>query len=125
MQHVNFDDDNLATRLDRMSDAERDQLAFGVVGLDDAGVVRFYSQTERSQSGRPARLSTLGLDFFRHVAPCMANEAFKGRIDQARATGDLDLEFGHVGDFSYRERRLQVRVVSAHDGGLWLCLRRA
>ena len=54
----------------------------------------------------------------------MDNGYFKGKIDAARASGALDIEFTFVGDFSDRSRELTVRVQSAKDGGTWICHKR-
>ena len=74
-------------------------------------------------SGSGDRLR-LGLDFFRDIAPCMDNDRYRGRIDQAVARGTLDLAFTHIGDFEDRERELTVRVQSAANGGYWVFMRR-
>lgn len=54
----------------------------------------------------------------------MDTPGFRGRIERARASGRLDLEFGYVGDFADRERELTVRVQPSSDGGIWIFLRR-
>jgi photoactive yellow protein len=120
---VAFDDTDLAASLERLTPDEVDVLSFGVIGLDPHGVVRLYSQTEARLSGRKSR-PTVGLDFFGDVAPCMNSDYFKGRIEKARQAGTLNISFTFVGDFADRQRELSVRVVSASDGGLWLCHRR-
>ena len=120
---VAFDTPDLARCVETMSADEIDQLSFGVIKLDRNGTVLFYSKAEAQQSGRGA-LATVGLKFFTEVAPCMNNPAFRGRIENAIARGTLDAEFSHIGDFSDRNRELQVRAQSATDGGVWLFHRR-
>ena len=66
----------------------------------------------------------LGLDFFSRIAPCMDNPDFRGRVERARVSGVLDLEFSHVGDFEDRDRELTVRIQSASTGGYWIFMRR-
>jgi photoactive yellow protein len=114
----------LARSIEALTNDEIDMLPFGVIGLDQQGVVRLYSKTEARLSGRKSR-PTEGLLFFTDVAPCMDNEFFKGRIDKAMKAGTLDIAFTHVGDFSDRERELSVRVQSAADGGVWIFHQRA
>lgn len=118
-----FDDDDLSARLDAMSDDERHALPFGVIGLDPAGRVRFYSRTESIQSGYGDR-PILGLDFFGQVAPCLAAHDFQARLRADQDAGQLDIEVGHTGDFADRSRFLRVRAMSAAGGGLWLAHQR-
>lgn len=118
-----FDEPRLARAVEALPSEVIDQLPFGTVRLDQDGQVQFFSEAERRLSGLGAR-PTLGLDFFSKIAPCMDNPDFRGRIEQARQSGRLDLEFTHVGDFEDRDRELTIRVQSAQDGGYWMFLRR-
>ena len=118
-----FDDDMLASGLDRLDADALHALPFGVIRLDADGAVAFYSSTEARQSGR-GDLQTVGLDFYGSVAPCMANDDFRGRIERHREQGSLDIEIGHTGDFSDRHRLLRVRAMSAENGGVWLAIQR-
>lgn len=123
MTELCFEDDDLGPRLDAMGEEARHALPFGVIGLDAAGRVRFYSATEARQSGSAPR-NYVGLHFFESVAPCMDTPELRGRIERARAQGRLDLEVGHTGDFSDPTRFFRIRAVAAADGGLWLALLR-
>lgn len=115
---------DLAAAVEALDVAQIDQLPYGVIGLDPAGIVRIYNRTEAQLSGRKDR-PTVGHAFFADIAPCMDNAYFKGRIDAARAAGTLDIEFTFIGDFADRERELSVRVQSAGDGGVWIFHKRA
>ena len=117
-----FDTQLLAASLETLSAPAIDALPFGVIRLDRDGAVRLYSAGERALSGY--RKPVDGKIFFAEIAPCMDNPYFKGRIDKARAEGRLDIRFSFVGDFSDAERRIDVRVQSAADGGTWICMRR-
>lgn len=118
-----YDDPDLAVKIEALSEAELDALPFGAVRLDDDRRVHVFNRAERELSGWGDR-KRIGRDFFAEIAPCMNNDSFRGRIEQAMKAGALDLEFGHVGDFSDRERELNVRVQSASAGGYWLFIRR-
>lgn len=115
---INFDDDDLATKLDGLDAEALHTLPFGVIRIDDSEHVRFFSRTEARQSGRGER-ATVGLAYFDEVAPCMANDGMKGRLEEERRSGTLDIEIGHVGDFDDPERYLRVRAMSAAAGGIW------
>ncbi|MBX9700800.1 MAG: hypothetical protein K2X74_15290 [Acetobacteraceae bacterium] len=117
------DDADLARRIEALPHEALDRLDYGVIRLDPAGRVAFYSATERRQSGFRGE-GPVGHDFFTQIAPCMNTPEFRGRIERARAAGRLDIEFGHVGDFADRARALVVRVLSAADGGVWILHRR-
>lgn len=120
---INFDDDDLPIRLGELPEDARNELPFGLVGLDADGRVDFYSTVERRQSGWGDR-AILGLDFFGTVAPCMDNEQIRGRIERAHRDGTLDVEIGHTGDHSDRTRVFRVRMMSRPDGGFWLAHQR-
>lgn len=118
-----FDAPELARAVETLSPQEIDALPFGAIRLNEAGLVTFYSEAERKLSGSGDR-TRLGREFFGQIAPCMDNEAFRGRIEEAKRRGTLDLEFTHIGDFDDRDRELTVRIQSAAGGGVWIFLRR-
>ena len=120
---LSFNRPDLARAVEQLTTDVIDGLPFGVVKLDGTGQVLFYSQREGQLSGRGMQ-PIIGMGFFTHIAPCMDNPAFKGRIEADIASGTLDAEFSHVGDFSDRDRELQVRAQSATGGGVWLFLKR-
>lgn len=120
---LQFDSRDLATQVEALGESEVDALPFGAIRLDDKGVVTFFSKAERDLSGYGTR-PTVGKIFFTDIAPCMANENFRGRIEAARARGTLDIVFSWVGDFADREREMRVRIQSASDGGVWIFMQR-
>jgi photoactive yellow protein len=120
---VEFSRPDLAKAVEQLSPGERDQLAFGVIRLDADGVATFFNKTEAQLSGFKSR-PALGLDFFLDVAPCMGTPEFRGRIEQARLNGTIDIEMGWVGDFNDIDREMQVRIQSSSDNGLWIFIHR-
>jgi len=120
---VTFDTPDLAREIEKLDEQSIDALPFGAIRLDRSGAVTFFSKAERELSGYGAR-PTIGKIFFTDIAPCMANEGFRGRLEAARARGTLDLQFSWIGDFADRQRELRVRVQSASDGGVWIFIRR-
>jgi photoactive yellow protein len=123
MTNVHFSDPDIVKSIEALTDEQKHDLPFGVIKLDEAGVVTFFSATEARQSGYKAR-PAIGLDFFLSVAPCMGTPEFKGRVDEARRLGAVDIEMGWVGDFDDLNREMVVRILSASDGGLWIFLNR-
>jgi photoactive yellow protein len=120
---VTFDTVDLARAVELLPVDAINQLPFGVIKLNAAGVVEFYSAREAELSGRGDR-PVIGIEFFAKIAPCMDTPQFRGRIESAVASGKLDAEFSHIGDFSDRDRELAIRAQSASDGGVWLFLMR-
>ena len=120
---VTFETPDLAKQLETIDTQTIDALPFGAIRLDDKGVVTFFSKAEREASGYGDR-PTIGKIFFTDIAPCMAQEGFRGRLEAARARGTLDLKFSWIGDFADRRRELRVRVQSASDGGVWIFIQR-
>lgn len=118
-----YDLPKLAPAVEALDDAQIDRLPFGAIRLDAAGKVIRHNATERRLSGYGGR-DSLGKSFFTDIAPCMATEGYRGRIERALQAGTLDLEFTHIGDFEDRERELNVRIQSASGGGYWIFMQR-
>jgi photoactive yellow protein len=117
---IDFDAPDLAARIEQLDDAERDVLPFGVIRLDREGIVQFYNATEGTQSGNPN--SPRGLNFY--TASCMGTDAFRGRIERALEEEPVDLEIAWPRDYGGVNRELRIRVQSARDGGVWVCIER-
>jgi photoactive yellow protein len=118
-----FDAPDIALCIEAMTAEQIDALPFGVIRIDADGVVRHYSAREAALSGFAPR-DAIGLEFFARMAPCMNSPLIRGRIEKALAQRTLDMRMSHVGDFSDRQRLLDLRAVSATQGGFWLFLRR-
>jgi hypothetical protein len=54
----------------------------------------------------------------------MGKPEFRGRIEQARRHGIVDIELGWVGDFDDINREMQVRIQSSCDNGTWIFIYR-
>jgi len=118
---VDFDAPDLAARIEKLSPQTLDTLPFGVVLLDCAGVVLFYSRTEAQQSGYDA--SPVGLNMF-DISACFGSDDFRGRVTRAMEEGPVDLEIAWPGDYGDPGRELRIRVQSSREGGVWLFIQR-
>lgn len=121
VETVDYDAPDLAARIEKLSYQQIDQLPFGVILLDAAGVVQFYSATETRQSGYPG--APIGLNFF-EVSPCFGKYDFANRILRGMETLPVDLELALPGDYSDPRREVRVRVQSASLGGVWMFMQR-
>ena len=110
----------LAEVVEKLTNEQVHALPFGVIRLDAAGNVVFYSDAERAQSGY--RKEALSRHFFLDVAPCLNNAKYRGRIDQAMAQGQLDIAFDDIVDLpnGAKDVDIHVRVQSASGGGCWI-----
>lgn len=119
---LDIEDARLADVVETLSAEAIDRLPFGCIRLDAGGVVTLYSRREREQSGY--RGDAMGQHFFAKVAPCMDNPSFRGRLEAARKAGRLNIRFDYISDLpsGKRDVSLQVRLMSASDGGVWVFL---
>ena len=119
--NVDFNAPDLAAQIETLSQHELDNLPFGVILLDRAGVVLFYSATEARLSGY--RANPVGRNMF-EIARCMSTGDFRSRLMRAMDEGPVDLEFGWPGDYADPQRELRIRVQSARRGGVWMFIER-
>lgn len=124
LNQLDFDVPDLARQVEQLAAADIHSLPYGVVRLDDDGKIIFFNEAEARLSGYGRRDDPVGRNFFTEVAPCLATPQFLGRIDRARASGTIDIEFGAVGDFDDLDKELRFRIQSASDGGVWIFTQR-
>lgn len=118
---IDFDAPDLAGSIEQLSQYDLDQLPFGVILIDGAGTVLFFSETERRETGLAN--APLGKNLF-EMSRCFGSGEFRGRIKQAEEAGPVDLDIGWPGDYADPQRELRIRVQSARRGGLWLFIER-
>jgi photoactive yellow protein len=123
MPEFDFNRPDLARAIETLDATQIDQLPYGVIKLDADGVTKIFNATEARMSGFKSR-PALGLEFFLDVAPCMGKPEFRGRIEQVRRNGTVDIEMGWVGDFDNIDREMQVRIQSSTDNGIWIFIHR-
>jgi photoactive yellow protein len=107
-------------RVDDLSDAELDALAFGVISLDDEGTVLRYNLYE-SRLARLDRHQVVGRNFFSEVAHCARTEAFEGRFrafTKRPAAGEVDC-FDFVFDFKFGAQHVHIELVRAAAAPRW------
>jgi photoactive yellow protein len=107
-----FDAADLGSRLSGMSDAELDELPFGVVEMDHGAVVLRYNATESRYSGLP-RERVVGRQFFRDVAPCSNNRHVAERF----TLDALDETIAYTFSLRMKPVAVTLRMLKAADGG--------
>ena len=93
---------------DALSEAELDSLPFGMIQLDEQGVILRYSTPETRISGLTSD-ECVGRSFFDDIAPCTHVAEFYGRFAEGVRLQRLDATFNF--QFAFRPPRdVQVRM---------------
>ncbi len=117
-----FYDDDLAATLHQASLGTLDRAPFGIIRLDEGGVVRFYNQFEEHFSGRSAS-ETIGRSFFEDVAPCTRNRLFQDCFERGLANGTLDTTFSYTFTYRLRPTLVDVRMLLDRAERPWILIR--
>lgn len=99
---------------DERSDAELDALPFGVIGLDEEGIVLRYNLYE-SRLARLDRNQVVGRRFFQEIAPCLGTEEFQRRYRGFVAAPEprKGERFDFVFDFAFGAQHVVIEIVRA------------
>lgn len=110
--------------LGQVTPEQADALDFGVIRLDDAGIVTLYNAWESRLAGVQPE-AALGRSFFREVAPCTGNALFEGRFREGLRAGELDESFRYVFSFRMDPVTVMVRMVRHRETGTnWILVTR-
>jgi len=112
MDVLAFDQADLGQRLAALTEEQLDEAGFGIIGFDDATVVRRYNRYE-SQAAGLSQQSVIGQPFFTSVAPCMNNFMVAQRFDDAQADGTaLDETISYVLTLRMRPTKVRLRLLA-------------
>ncbi|HEX8602159.1 MAG TPA: phosphonate transporter [Pseudoduganella sp.] len=112
MEALAFDQPDLAQRLAALTEEQLDEATFGIIGFDEATVVRRYNRYE-SQAAGLSQQSVVGQPFFTSVAPCMNNFMVAQRFDEAQADGvALDETISYVLTLRMRPTKVRLRLLA-------------
>ena len=112
MEVLAFDQPDLAQRLAALTEEQLDEATFGIIGFDEATVVRRYNRYE-SQAAGLSQQSVVGQPFFTSVAPCMNNFMVAQRFDEAQAGGvALDETISYVLTLRMRPTKVRLRLLA-------------
>jgi photoactive yellow protein len=80
MMSLDFHAPDLFDQIAELTDAELDQLPYGIIAMSKDGVVAAYNKTEAQSAGlSPERV--IGRHFFTSVAPCTNNYMIAHRFE--------------------------------------------
>lgn len=98
-------------RIATLDEGALDTFEFGITRLDSTGTVRFFNKAEARFTSRRAE-DTIGLNFFREVAPCAAVRNFQGRFDEFVTAPELTSEtFGFIYPFWLGHKQVKITMV--------------
>lgn len=104
---MSFVPDNVFDKLPQMSRSDVDAQSFGIVKVDDAGVIKLYNKYESDLVGVPVS-SAEGRNFFTQVAVCTNNRLVYGKFKEGVAADQLDTEFNYT--FTYKTKPTNVQI---------------
>ena len=110
--------------LPTMNREEIDALPFGVIKVNDAGVIELFSQFESNLSSVPIAKAE-GRNFFTQVAPCMNNRLIFGRFKEGVVSGEMDATMQYT--LTYKMRPTNVNLQLYRDpstGTNWVLIQR-
>ena len=108
----NFDQPDISNALTGMTEAELDELAFGVIGFDSDTAVCLYNTFESRYAGL-SRERVIGHALFTTVAPCMNNFLVAHRFEEVAANGEvLDETIDYVLTLRMRPVKVRLRLVA-------------
>ena len=96
---------------------------FGIIQLDDDGVVQFFNEYESSLSGVDPD-DALGQNYFNELAPCSNNRVFYGRFRKGLKKDELDEHFTYTFTYKMRPTLVKVHLYRDDAGNNWIMVRK-
>lgn len=98
------------SQLPNVSRQSADDQPFGIVQVDDSGVIQLYNKWESEMAAVPVSAAE-GKNFFTQVAPCTNNRLVFGKFKDGVAKGELDSEFNYTFTYKMKPTNVQIRLV--------------
>jgi photoactive yellow protein len=105
----------------RIDFATLDLLPYGIIVVDEDGVILYYNAREEEIANR-RREDVLGKNFFAEVAPCAQVREFYGRFKETMQRAGLVADFHFHFPFPERPREVEITLTSFQKDGSNLCL---
>ncbi|HHP7237088.1 PAS domain-containing protein [Longibacter sp.] len=116
---LSFGAEDLEPRLAHADKETLNRVDFGVIRLDDDGIVQFFNRYESDLSGVDPE-EALGQNFFNDLAPCSNNRLFRGRFKDGVRKGEMDERFTYTYTYKMRPTLVEVRLYRDNDGQNWI-----
>lgn len=120
---LSFEDDALADTLGTLPEEVLDEAPFGIVQVDDDGIVQFYNQYESNLAGVDPE-DAIGKNFFTQLAPCSGNRLFHGRFKKGIKKNELDERFTYTFTYKMSPTLVDVRMHRDDQGRNWVLIRK-
>lgn len=122
VQRIVVEPEKLISEIGYMGREAIDELPFGAIQLDRAGVIRVYNRFEEHFAKR-TREEVVGRNFFTEVAPCTKVKTFYGAFEEGVSRRDLNEVFDFRFDFPTGPRSVRIRMIFASTPapeGVWI-----
>jgi len=120
---LHFEDDDLGEKLRHASDEQLDNAPFGIIKVDDEGVIEFFNQYESELSGMDPE-EVKDRNFFTEVAPCTNNRLFRGRFKKGVRRGELDETFSYTYTYKMRPTLVDIFLYRDEAGNNWITVQK-
>ena len=120
---LQFDDEGVGEKLRHASAETLNRASFGIIQVDNDGVIRFFNRYESELSGVDPE-DAVGRNFFTHVAPCTNNRLFRGRFEKGVARDDLDETFSYTYTYKMRPTLVDVHLYRDDAGNNWIMVQK-
>lgn len=118
-----FNEEGLGEALRDMPAEALNDAPFGIVRVDDDGVVEFYNEYESNLSGVDPD-DAEGRNFFTELAPCSNNRIFQGRFKKGMRHGELDERFTYTFTYKMKPTLVDVHMYRDETGQNWIMIRK-
>jgi photoactive yellow protein len=120
---LHFDDDDVGEKLRHATEEQLNSTSFGIIQVDDEGVVQFFNQYESDLSGVDPE-DAVDKNFFTQVAPCTNNRLFRGRFKKGVRRGELDETFSYTYTYKMRPTLVDVHLYRDEAGHNWIMVQK-
>lgn len=120
---LSFTDDDLGEKLRHADDSAIQNADFGIVRVDDDGVVQEYNRYESEMSGVSPD-DAIGKNFFTELAPCSNNNLFRGRFKSGVRKGEMDERFSYTFTYKMRPTLVNTRMYRDDAGNNWIMVQK-
>lgn len=123
VEDLHFEDEELGETLRHASEEQLNDAPFGIIRVDDEGVVEFFNRYESELSGMDPE-EVMGRNFFTQVAPCTNNRLFRGRFKKGVRRGELDETFTYTYTYKMRPTLVDVHLYRDEEGNNWITVQK-